>query len=104
MKKRIAMISYHTCPLASLEGKEIDGMNVYVLELSKELAKQCFIVDIYTRSQDIHNQLIVEVEPNLRVIHLKAGKQKYIPKKELINYIDEFVKSFEEFTRGERLK
>ena len=29
---RIAMISYHTCPLATLGGKDTGGMNVYVRE------------------------------------------------------------------------
>lgn len=93
------MISYHTCPLASLEGKETGGMNVYVLELSKELAKQGYIVDIYTRSQDNSNKEIVEIGKNLRLIHLKAGLQKHIPKKQLINFIDDFVESFKQFSK-----
>jgi len=31
----IAMISYHTCPLATLGGKDTGGMNVYVAELNR---------------------------------------------------------------------
>jgi len=31
----IAMISYHTCPLAVLGGKHTGGMNVYVRELTR---------------------------------------------------------------------
>jgi hypothetical protein len=36
---RIAMLSYHTCPLAMLGGKKTGGMNVYVRDLSCALAK-----------------------------------------------------------------
>ena len=32
---RIAMLSVHTCPLATLGGKETGGMNVYVRDLSR---------------------------------------------------------------------
>ena len=33
---RIAMLSYHTCPLATLGGKDTGGMNVYVRELTRQ--------------------------------------------------------------------
>ncbi len=36
---RIAQVSAHTSPLAPLGGRETGGMNVYVLELSRELAR-----------------------------------------------------------------
>src|SRR5258708_15461139 len=100
-QKRVAMISYHTCPLASQEGKETGGMNVYVLELSKELVKKNIIVDIFTRSQDTHNPDIVEVAENLRVIHLPAGPQKSLPKRKIIAYIDDFVSSYDSFVQKE---
>ncbi|MFN8463392.1 MAG: hypothetical protein U0X93_16690 [Anaerolineales bacterium] len=35
---RIAMLSYHTCPLATLGGKDTGGMNV-VRELTRQLGK-----------------------------------------------------------------
>ena len=56
--KRLAVISYHTCPLSDEEGKEVGGMNVYVLELAKELAKKGMILDLYTRSQAIGSEVI----------------------------------------------
>ena len=36
--RRVAMLSVHTCPLATLGGKETGGMNVYVRELAREWA------------------------------------------------------------------
>ncbi len=100
-QKRIAMLSMHTCPLAFEEGKETGGMNVYVMELSKELAKKGYYVDIFTRSQSQTQPKIVVINPFLRVIHLVAGPEKSVPKKEVIEYVDEFVESFLLFTKRE---
>ena len=36
---RIAMLSYHTCPLATLGGKDTGGMNVYVRDLTRQLGQ-----------------------------------------------------------------
>ena len=48
-RRRIAMISVHTSPLATLGGRETGGMNVYVRELSRELGARGYDVDIFTR-------------------------------------------------------
>ena len=97
--KRIAMISYHTCPLASEEGKETGGMNVYVLELSRELAAMGHDVDMFTRSQDIHNTYVVEIAPRLRLVHLVAGPQAPVSKKEIRPYIPQFIANYHAFCR-----
>jgi D-inositol-3-phosphate glycosyltransferase len=47
---RIAMLSYHTCPLATLGGKDTGGMNVYVRDLTRELGRMGIHVDVFTRS------------------------------------------------------
>lgn len=103
-KKRIAMISYHTCPLASKEGKTTGGLEIYVLELSKALAAQGIEVDIFTRSQDTHDPLIEEIAPNLRLFHLPVGPKERIEKKKLTQYIPEYVDEFMRFTKSRNLK
>ncbi len=100
--KRIAVIAYHTCPLSD-EGQEIGGMNIYVLEMSKMLAKKGFIIDIFTRCQDNKSEKIVEVCPNLRVIHLVAGKSAPIEKRKLRPLIPAFIVSFDKFVNEEKL-
>ena len=55
---RIAMLSYHTCPLATLGGKDTGGMNVYVRELTRQLGQMGIHVDVFTRSQDDHVPLV----------------------------------------------
>lgn len=68
---KIAVISYHTCPLSDEEDPEFGGLNTYVLELSKALAKLGITIDIFTRYVDPKSPTVVNVCENLRVIHLK---------------------------------
>lgn len=104
MPQRIAMLSYHTCPLASIEGKETGGMNVYVLELSKRLAERGYKVDMFTRCHDDDNEKVTQVTPNLRLMHLVSGPTDgSVSKKDLIRYLDGFIETFMAFTEAEGL-
>jgi D-inositol-3-phosphate glycosyltransferase len=99
--KRIAVLSVHSCPLAAPGGKETGGMNVYVRELSREMSRLGFRVDVFTRSQNPHISRIVPLERNARVIHLKAGPEQPVPKDELFQYLPEFVSGVIQFADGE---
>jgi len=101
--KHLAVISYHTCPLSDEIDAEIGGMNVYVLELSKALAKKGCHIDIFTRSQDAKSPRIVQVNENLRVIHMPAGPETPLSKKEIQQYIPEFLKHFYTFVEIEKI-
>jgi len=94
---RIAMISVHTCPMAALGGKETGGMNVYVRELSRELAAQDLAVDIYTRSQDPSRERVRELWPMVRVVHLPAGPELPYDKNLVYQHLPQFVAEFREF-------
>lgn len=95
----LAIFSLHACPLASNEGKETGGLNVYVLETAKELGRIGFKVDMFTRSQNAKEPHIVQVSPNVRLIHLISGPEKPISKKLLLPYVESFVKAFFEFSK-----
>lgn len=99
---KIAMISMHTCPMAYEEGKETGGMNVYVMQLAKELVNKGHVVDIYTRLQSRRHRKIVQVNKNLRVVHVEAGPSQ-TPKKKLINFVSEFSKNVYTFILNEKL-
>jgi D-inositol-3-phosphate glycosyltransferase len=95
---RIAMISYHTCPLATLGGKDTGGMNVYVRELTRQLGQMGIHVDVFTRSQDDHvPHVLHELGYGNRVVHVPAGPEHPLPKKELASYIPEFVEGIKAF-------
>ncbi len=67
---RIALVSYHTCPLARLGGRFSGGLNVYVRESARELARQGFAVDIFTAAHRGEGERVSRVGPGLRLIHL----------------------------------
>ncbi|MBN1668011.1 MAG: glycosyltransferase, partial [Anaerolineales bacterium] len=95
---RIAMLSYHTCPLATLGGKDTGGMNVYVRELTRELGRQGVQVDVYTRSQDEHAPHVShDLGYSNRVVHIQAGPAVPLPKDELASHIPAFVTGILDF-------
>lgn len=70
---RLALLSFHGCPVARLGEKDTGGMNVYVLQLAREFGRRGHLVDVYTRCHDPADPTIVELGDGARVIHLKAG-------------------------------
>lgn len=92
------MLSYHTCPLATLGGKDTGGMNVYVAELTRQLGRMGVHVDVFTRSQDEHVPHVVHsLGYGNRVVHVPAGPEFPLPKKELAEYIPIFANEIERF-------
>lgn len=95
---RIAMLSYHTCPLATLGGKDTGGMNVYVRDLTQALGRMGIHVDVFTRSQDEHvPHVLHDLGFGNRVVHIPAGPETPIPKDELVEYIPKFVEGIRSF-------
>ncbi|MDP7628531.1 MAG: glycosyltransferase [SAR202 cluster bacterium] len=70
---RIAILSVHGCPVARLGEKDSGGMNVYVLEVAKELGRLGNPVEIYTRFHDPDEPQTVEISENVTVVHIRAG-------------------------------
>ena len=96
---RIAMISYHTCPLATLGGKDTGGMNVYVHELTRHLGRLGIHVDVFTRSQDEHiPQVLHDLGYGNRVVHIPAGPEIPLSKPALTCHLPEFVEGVLSFT------
>jgi D-inositol-3-phosphate glycosyltransferase len=102
---RIAMISYHTCPLATLGGKDTGGMNVYVRDLTRELGRRGVGVDVFTRSQDEHvPHVLHELGYGNRIVHIPAGPETEVEKHDLADYVTEFVSGIREFQQRKGLK
>jgi D-inositol-3-phosphate glycosyltransferase len=101
---RIAIISYHTCPVARLGGPETGGLNVYVRELSRELAERGHEVDVFTRrAGDVPatEPSLVDGSPHARLIHIDAGPAEYVEKAELPAYLDQFEQGVVAFAERE---
>ena len=101
---RVAMLSYHTCPLAVLGGKDTGGMNVYVRDLTRQLGRMGVHVDVFTRSQDEHvPHVLHDLGYGNRVVHVPAGPEVPLPKDELVSFLPEFVAGIQDFARGKGL-
>lgn len=77
------MVSVHTSPLAQPGTGDAGGMNVYVLETAKRLARSGIAVDIFTRRTSAAEPPIVEVEPGVIVRHIDAGPYEGLDKEDL---------------------
>ncbi len=101
----IAMISVHTCPLEALGGKETGGMNVYVRELSRELAARGHRVDVFTRSASSHvpHKDVGGLGPGARVFHIPAGPEEPYSKHRLFNYLPEFTHGIQSVMENENI-
>ncbi len=96
---RVAMLSYHTCPLATLGGKDTGGMNVYIRDLTRQLGRIGVHVDVFTRSQDEHvPHVLHDLGYGNRVVHVPAGPEVPMAKRELAEYIPQFVEGIKQFT------
>ena len=97
---RLALLSMHGCPLARLGERDNGGMNVYVLQVAKELGKRGNKVDVFTRWHDPNDPQIVHLGDNTRVVHLEAGPYDKT-KAGLHRYVPEFVRKLRQFQRAE---
>jgi D-inositol-3-phosphate glycosyltransferase len=89
--RRAAQISVHTSPLATLGGKDAGGMNVYVRELSCNLAKLGLPVDVFTRRTDPTTPEVREICPGVNLVTITAGPAEPIGKNELFPFLPEFA-------------
>lgn len=96
---RIAMISEHASPLATLGGADGGGQNVYVGELARHLVAAGHTVDVFTRRDAPSQEEVHIAGPRLRVIHVPAGPARTIPKEELLPFMGEFTSWMAEFAR-----
>ncbi len=102
-KVRIAMISEHASPLASLGSVDTGGQNVYVAQLAKYLARQGYVIDVYTRCDDPDSDEVVNWLPGVRVIHVNAGPQAHVIKEEMLQYMPEFKQNMLQFIINQHL-
>ncbi len=93
--RRLAVLSFHTSPLAQPGTGDGGGMNVYVRELSGALARAGVDCDVYTRTWRPGLPPVVDVEPGFRVHHVPAGPERHLA-------IDDLVELVPDFTDGVR--
>jgi D-inositol-3-phosphate glycosyltransferase len=89
---RIALISEHASPLASLGGVDAGGQNTYVDQVARALARRGHAVDMLTRRDSPDLPPVVDLQPGVRVLHIEAGPAAFVPKEQLLEHMPEFAR------------
>jgi D-inositol-3-phosphate glycosyltransferase len=97
--QRIAIVSEHASPLAAPGSIDSGGQNVYVAHLARELALSGYLVDIFTRRDSIAQKQLVRWRENIRVVHVPAGPAHYVPKEQMLPYMESFARFVTRFAR-----
>ena len=98
------MLSVHTCPIKRPGGKDTGGMNVYVRELAKDMGQKGHFVDVFTRAHDPEEDKTVDLGPNSRLIHIKAGDVAEIDKVTIYPHLHNFARNMRDFIETRNLQ
>ncbi|MGH7760569.1 MAG: glycosyltransferase [Candidatus Dormibacteraceae bacterium] len=100
-RRRIAVLSMHTSPTASLGQNANGGLNVYVREICTAFSERGISTDIFTRKQTIDDPGVEHLAPLSRVIYLPAGTG--LDKYSLYNEVPSFAARITEFAAHEHI-
>jgi D-inositol-3-phosphate glycosyltransferase len=100
-RRRIAVISMHTSPTASLGRNGNGGLNVYVREVCTAFSDRGVATDIFTRRQTSDDPDIESLAPLSRVIYLPAGRS--LDKYSLYNEVPGFAQGIRTFADKEQI-
>ena len=87
---RIALISEHASPLAVAGGVDAGGQNVYVDQVARCLAEAGHQVDVLTRRDARGLPAVSKPHPGVRVLHVRAGPARFVPKEALLAHMPQF--------------
>jgi D-inositol-3-phosphate glycosyltransferase len=101
--RKIALISEHASPLATIGSIDSGGQNVYVAQLAKQLARLGYLIDVFTRRDSESHDQVVNWMPNVRIIHVPAGPPQFIPKEAMLPYMEQFGRFVIRFARRQKI-
>ena len=79
-------------------------MNVYVREITRQMGAMGVHVDVFTRSQNEHvPHVLHDLGYGNRIVHIRAGPEYPVPKKELATYLPEFAQGVRTFVESRGL-
>jgi type III pantothenate kinase len=99
---RIALVSEHASPLATLGGVDAGGQNVHVAALARGLARRGATVVVHTRRDDAALPERVPLCKGVEVHHVDAGPPTVLGKDDLLPYMDAFARHLARVWREDR--
>ena len=97
---RMILLSIHSSPLGPAGARDTGGMSTYLRGLSGALGQAGHRIDIFTRAVDPAEEVIQEISPNVRLIHLDDGLG-LLDKVELYPHCPTIAAALERFCRRE---
>lgn len=100
---KVAIISEHASPMAIAGGTDSGGQNVYVAHTARQLARQGWQVDVFTRRDGPRKPMVVDWAPGVRVINVPAGPPVEIAKEQLLRHMPAFGAFVQSFIAAEHI-
>lgn len=91
LPRRVAVLSFHTSPLAQPGTGDAGGLNVYVLQSARRLARRGVEVEIFTRATHSSQAPVEEVGDGVLVRNIVAGPFEGLNKEDLPTQLCPFV-------------
>ena len=91
LPKRVAVLSFHTSPLAQPGTGDAGGLNVYVLQTARRLARRGVEVEIFTRATHSSQPPVEEAGDGVLVRNIVAGPFEGLRKEDLPTQLCPFV-------------
>ncbi|MEV7431988.1 glycosyltransferase [Nocardioides sp. NPDC092400] len=99
---KIALVSEHADPLATLGGVDAGGQNVHVAALAAGLARRGHDVVVHTRQDSTAGPARVRTPDGYVVDHVPAGPPTEVPKDDLLPHMGRFAEVLRDRWRGWR--
>jgi D-inositol-3-phosphate glycosyltransferase len=97
--RRIAVVSMHTSPTASLGQNANGGLNVYVREIATAFSERGIATDVFTRRQSADDPTVEPLADLSRVVYLPAGRS--LDKYSLFTEVPAFARRIADFAARE---
>ena len=91
LPRRIAVLSFHTSPLAQPGTGDAGGLNVYVLQTARRLARRGVEVEIFTRATHSSQPPVEQAGDGVLVRNIVAGPFEGLRKEDLPTQLCPFV-------------
>lgn len=90
---RIALISEHASPLATLGSVDAGGQNIYVRHVAHGLVRAGHRVDVFTRRDSAAAPALSHLTPGARVLQVPAGPPRFVAKEQLLEHMPAFARA-----------
>jgi D-inositol-3-phosphate glycosyltransferase len=81
--RRVAVLSVHTSPLEQPGTGDAGGMNVYIVQTARRMARRGVEVEVFTRATSSELPPVAELAPGVTVRHVTAGPLEGLGKHDL---------------------